>query len=204
MPFAPCRAMKVGTSTRRPSWPEPVPSETSASFPAVSTNHQIRCRLLGGRGPTSDDRNCDEADSCRLTHGPARSSGRLRRDRFGTPTNLTASRRNRHLIGKGQTPWLRYCGGGLRRARGLFQGCQSSSSTRRRASSIASSSSRWSRPTNSPSRSGATADVCSMRTWVSSPSMVIVGRKILGAEEREVGATSTVDSIRSSDWRRTA
>ena len=91
-----------------------------------------------------------------------------------------------------------------RRPPELGQGPQSNSSTRRRASSIASSSSWPRRPTNSPSRSCATADVCSMSTWVSSPSMATVGRKILGADEREVGATSTVDSIRSPDWRRTA
>ena len=59
-------------------------------------------------------------------------------------------------------------------------------------------------PTNSPSRSGATAAVCSIKTWVCSSLTVIVGRKTRGGADWDVGATSTVDSIRSSDCTMTA
>ncbi len=77
---------------------------------------------------------------------------------------------------------------------------QSSSRASRRASSICRSSSWLTRPTRSPRRSGATAAVCSTRTCVSTSSTMIVGRNDRGAAEREVGATSRVDSSRSSDW----
>ena len=54
-------------------------------------------------------------------------------------------------------------------------------------------------PTSSPRRSGATAAVCSTRTWISSSPMVIMGRKRRGGAEREDGATKSVESNRSSD-----
>ncbi len=81
---------------------------------------------------------------------------------------------------------------------------QSNSSTRRSASSTAASSSRLSWPTNSPKRSAATAEVRSTRTCVDSSPIVIVGRKRRADEDRDVGATRTVEGIRSSDWRMTA
>ena len=82
--------------------------------------------------------------------------------------------------------------------------CQSSSRTSRSASLSATSSSYVTRPTKSPSRSGATADVCSIRICVCSSLTVIVGRKMRGGADRDVGATRTVDSIRSSDCTMTA
>ena len=82
--------------------------------------------------------------------------------------------------------------------------CQSSSRTSRSPSLSAASSSYVTRPTKSPSRSAATAEVCSIKTCVCSSLTVIVGRKIRGGADRDVGATSTVDSIRSSDCTMTA
>ena len=74
----------------------------------------------------------------------------------------------------------------------------------RQASLIGSSSFRLTRPTRSPRRSDATAVVCSMSTCVASVPIVIVGRKIRGCAERDVGATRMVESNRSSDCITTA
>jgi hypothetical protein len=76
---------------------------------------------------------------------------------------------------------------------------QSSSSASLSASLIMVSSSWLTRPTNAPSRSGATAAVCSTNTCVCSLLIAMAGRKSRGAADREVGATSTVDNMRSSD-----
>ncbi len=73
-----------------------------------------------------------------------------------------------------------------------------SASTSARAASRSRSSLALSRPTESPRRSGLTAVVCSTSTRVGEPSRSMVGRNDLGGAAVDVGATSTVESARSS------
>jgi hypothetical protein len=120
-------------------------------------------------------------------------------------SNPTAPRQRQASIPPGALP-RRVVDGSLKRQisiPGLRHG-QSSSRTSRSASFSATSSSCVTRPTKSPSRSGATADVCSINTCVGSLFTVIVGRKMRGGADRDVGATSKVDSMRSSDCTMTA
>jgi hypothetical protein len=66
-----------------------------------------------------------------------------------------------------------------------------------RASSTARSSSSSRRPAEAPSRCGSTTVVCSTSTRVSVPTGSIVGRKLAGLAEVEVGATSVVERARN-------
>src|SRR5699024_6435117 len=68
--------------------------------------------------------------------------------------------------------------------------------TNRSAASTARSSSKLRCPTRSPIRLGSTAAVCSVRTRVSVPSIWMLGRKVAGRAEVDVGATSQVDRAR--------
>ena len=146
----------------------------SACHPAMRSirSAPLRSRRVAPRTTAS----CTHAASSTSTATAGRSCGWIRwRRSISAWPSLARIVRGRSLIGGSQIPRMSW-----------------------RASSTARSSSASSRPADAPSRCGSITVVCSTRTWVSVPPMLILGRKLAGRARVDVGETRVVLSPRNS------